>query len=747
MSSNAIKWICLGLVGIALCLLAIFYILGLWHFQPAQDIPAPVTSSVSNVPISNSPIAPIEYSFGLEEISDEEYSNIPQVVISADAVGLPAEWSLAHRMPPAGYQGRQGSCVAWAVAYALKSYQEEVERNWGLATSSHLFSPAYIYNQLNGGRDNGMPVNEALDLLMAKGCATIATMPYNPNDHSTQPSVQAKEEAGNYKITSWGKVGLNINTIKQFLISGYPLIIGIPFDDNLHQENIIKANYIYKSLGEGKKNGHAVVLVGYSDNKSAFQFLNSWGTDWGEKGYAWIDYDFFLQVCRRIFSAHDSSMSERGIIQVTSTPSAANIYMNGSYKGATPLILANLSPDNYRIEVSKKGYREYNSSVQLTGSKNSNLYAVLQLAAPPKPPVNLTASSIGLQQVDLAWSDNSDDEDGFIIEQRKDKTGYIQIGRVLANVTAYSALNLPISTTFYYRIRAYNAIGYSAYSNEAAATTIDISKRIIVVRNDMCDANKSFDGNYDKIENTLKRWKFPHTVVGKSEFDKDSYLLDDKIMVIFNCNRYWSHCCNPKHTLIPKEDGKTVKCQGEGNCIKHNTNLSDKAIEKIRQFVGAGGCLFTEDIQVEEIISRTFTGLITYTGVYIKNDQKWEEQTVKVLPSITDTPHALLDGVFDTAQSEAADITMKIHNYSSDIKILNKDVVTALLISPDVSGADNDADGIAAVTFKYYSSPEKYGRVLHLMGHLTGQDSKRSELALLKLLVNLLRDYNARGGK
>ena len=46
--------------------------------------------------------------------------------------------------------------------------------------------------------------------------------------------------------------------------------------------------------------------------------------------------------------------------------------------------------------------------------------------------------------------------------------------------------------------------------------------------------------------------------------------------------------------------------------------------------------------------------------------------------------------------------------------LLDKDAVTALLISPDVSGDDND-DGIAAVTFKYYASPEKYGRVVHLI--------------------------------
>ncbi|MBI5777855.1 MAG: hypothetical protein HZA49_00165 [Planctomycetes bacterium] len=692
MSANAIKWICLGLIGIALCLLLVFYILGSWHFQSPKDTPALTGTSVPDVPISNSPAAQIVYSFGLEPLSDDEYQAIPEAVVPSDAPRLlPAVWSLAHKMPPAGAQGHQGSCTAWAVAYALKSYQEEVERNWGLDHPGHLFSPAYVYNQLNRGRDRGISIKGALNLLSAQGCATLAAMPYNSYDSSTKPSDRAKDEARSYKIASWARINKNQDTIKQFLVSGYPLIIGIMTGSNLGQENLIKANYIYRSLGEEKWDWHAAILVGYNDEKSAYRFLNSWGTDWGENGYAWIDYDFFPKVCREIFYCRDA--------------------------GEEP-VRETREPGKVSIRIS-----------------------------PPNAPSNLRAEYFGLDRVYLTWNDNSDNEAGFIIEQRTEQSSFRPFGLVAANVTTYLKPNLAVSTTYYYRIRADNVGGYSDYSNEVSITTKDISQRIIVVRNDICDGSKRFDGNYDRIEDVLKRWRFPHTVVGKSEFDKDSYLLDDKIMVIFNCNRHGNHCCNPNHTIISKEDGTALKCQGAGDCLRHNTKLSDKSIEKIRQFVGNGGCLFTEDRQFDEIISRTFKNLLTYTGVYIDNSLKWEEETVKVLPVITNSSYVLLDGIFDGSQTEESDITIKIHNYSTDIKILDKDTVTVLLMSPDVSGDDNDADGIVAVTFKYYSSPEKYGRVVHLMGHLTGQGLQNTDLALVKLLVNLLRDYNARGGK
>ena len=46
------------------------------------------------------------------------------------------------------------SCVGWALGYAIKTYQERVELGWSLEPPEHRFSPAYVYNQLNGGHDD-----------------------------------------------------------------------------------------------------------------------------------------------------------------------------------------------------------------------------------------------------------------------------------------------------------------------------------------------------------------------------------------------------------------------------------------------------------------------------------------------------------------------------------------------------------------------------------------------------------------
>jgi transcriptional regulator CtsR len=92
------------------------------------------------------------------------------------------------------------------------------------------------------------------------------------------------------------------------------------------------------------------------------------------------------------------------------------------------------------------------------------------------PPSSLAATAVSVSQINLAWRDNSADETGFKIERKTGATGtYAQIATVGANVVTYQNTGLAASTSYYYRVRAYNATGNSPYSNEAHATTPAVS--------------------------------------------------------------------------------------------------------------------------------------------------------------------------------------------------------------------------------------------------------------------------------
>ena len=75
-------------------------------------------------------------------------------------------------------------------------------------------------------------------------------------------------------------------------------------------------------------------------------------------------------------------------------------------------------------------------------------------------------------QLQLIWTNNSGDADGFKIERSTGTTEtFAQIGVTGTNVASYTDSGLADATTYCYRVRAYNAAGDSGYSNVTCATT------------------------------------------------------------------------------------------------------------------------------------------------------------------------------------------------------------------------------------------------------------------------------------
>ena len=91
---------------------------------------------------------------------------------------------------------------------------------------------------------------------------------------------------------------------------------------------------------------------------------------------------------------------------------------------------------------------------------------------PPAAPSALVATPASGTQVNLTWADNSDIESGFKIESKIGTSGtWQQIGVTGANVTGYFDTALIQGTDYFYRVRATNGVGDSAYSGEAEAFT------------------------------------------------------------------------------------------------------------------------------------------------------------------------------------------------------------------------------------------------------------------------------------
>jgi Fibronectin type III domain len=122
------------------------------------------------------------------------------------------------------------------------------------------------------------------------------------------------------------------------------------------------------------------------------------------------------------------------------------------------------------------GNTTYYYVVEATGSGgnsgNSNQASATTLNNPPAAPSGLGASSPNTTQINLTWADNSSDETNFVVARSSTSGGpYTDIATLGANVTSYSNTGLTANTTYYYVVRATNAAGASANSNQASATT------------------------------------------------------------------------------------------------------------------------------------------------------------------------------------------------------------------------------------------------------------------------------------
>ena len=194
-------------------------------------------------------------------------------------------------LTPIANQGNCGSCVAFAATAVLEAqYTIESKFSWLKAQ----LSPQAFFNCGGGSCNYGWFPEWAASYLKQKGTTDAACVPYDLG--VTSKDIECKENYCNdqsnrivkaIKIITPSKIfGDSDKKVKEALKRG-PLITTL----NVREDFLYYKGGIYKTKSRNTVGGHAVALVGFDDVKRAWLIKNSWGEDWGEKGYAWISYD------------------------------------------------------------------------------------------------------------------------------------------------------------------------------------------------------------------------------------------------------------------------------------------------------------------------------------------------------------------------------------------------------------------------------------------------------------------------
>lgn len=199
-------------------------------------------------------------------------------------------------------QGQQGSCLSFTLVsifeYMMKLHNQE---DCDLSEAFLYYNARNLDEDGTVCEDNGSKFVPSLDALRMYGIASEKVWPYNDEVCDAKPSEEAYRDGAMRKLVKALNVERNVNAIKSALSDGYPVACSFTLTNTFNtggayipmptDEDIDNVND--DAGGENKLHSyHAMTIVGYSDKLQRFLVRNSWGDDWGDKGYCYVPYAY-----------------------------------------------------------------------------------------------------------------------------------------------------------------------------------------------------------------------------------------------------------------------------------------------------------------------------------------------------------------------------------------------------------------------------------------------------------------------
>lgn len=212
-------------------------------------------------------------------------------------ISLPFIIDLRPNCPFVLDQGKLGSCTANAIANAFL-FEKMKQKDIALFLPSRLF---IYYNEraLEGTlkSDSGAEIRDGIKTLIKQGVCPEPEWPYKICKFKSKPSKKCYSNALKNQLEKYLSIPQTIFDLKNCLADGYPFIFGFTVYESFESDQVAKTGLMpMPSKNESILGGHAVWAVGYDDIKRVFIIMNSWGAEWGDKGYFYMPYEFITNT-------------------------------------------------------------------------------------------------------------------------------------------------------------------------------------------------------------------------------------------------------------------------------------------------------------------------------------------------------------------------------------------------------------------------------------------------------------------
>jgi C1A family cysteine protease len=221
---------------------------------------------------------------------------------------LPPMVDLRKQCSPVSTQGHLGSCTGNALAGAieflerkeLRAKEDQAAEEIGGSKFSKA-SRLFIYfneRQIEGhaDQDSGGRLRDGVKGLQKFGTCRESVWPYDETAVLEKPTPDAYTEAKIHKITEYIRVQ-DLREIKQALSLNYPVAFGFTVFSSFESPDVAHSGVMpMPQPTDSVLGGHAVLAVGYDDNRSVLIVRNSWSDAWGDKGYFYMPYDYIQKL-------------------------------------------------------------------------------------------------------------------------------------------------------------------------------------------------------------------------------------------------------------------------------------------------------------------------------------------------------------------------------------------------------------------------------------------------------------------
>jgi len=206
-------------------------------------------------------------------------------------INLPAKVDLRKNCSPIENQETLGSCTANAIVGALEYNDYKDDAIWtDLSRLFIYYNERKLENNIN--EDAGAYIRDGIKSLVKWGVCSEKIWPYQISKFTTKPSLLSYIDAKKRKIREYQRIN-GLIAMKSCLAEGFPFIFGFSVYENFESPIVAKNGKLeMPTKSERFCGGHAVLCVGYDDETRRVIVKNSWGENWGIKGYFTMPYEY-----------------------------------------------------------------------------------------------------------------------------------------------------------------------------------------------------------------------------------------------------------------------------------------------------------------------------------------------------------------------------------------------------------------------------------------------------------------------